>query len=219
MAKQIASTVKWFDIVSELIRLGASQVVLYDLEIHEKTTFGLQRRQNRLQLPSDSAHETMFTQAQARLIQAGYRQYEVCSFAKPGFESRHNLIYWKNRSFLGLGPGAFSYMNGCRTQLASGVQRYLEKCEQADWTPDESERIEGKNLQIETFLTGMRLAEGIALADFPALQPILLETIPPLLEQGLLEYIDRRVRLTTRGTFIAESVIGHLVTCCLPACR
>ena len=71
----------------------------------------------------------------------GYRHYEVSNFARPGFESRHNLIYWNNQEYLGMGPGAFSYLEGVRFQFASDVDSYIKKCNEEDWVPASAEII------------------------------------------------------------------------------
>lgn len=202
--------------LQELLSLGVGQVVLYDLDVHERTVYGLRRRQGRLPLPPEETHLRMYQEAERILGGAGYAPYEVSSFARPGFESRHNLIYWHNGEYLGLGPGAFSYLAGVRIQFARDMRRYLEKCESGSWGPDESEPISQENRQLETLLTGLRLAEGVALEALPALRPRLEAALPAWIDEGLIERATDRIRLTAQGRWVAERVIGDLVTACLP---
>ncbi len=201
--------------LGELIGLGVSQVVLYDLDVHERTVYGLRQREGRLSLPPEEIHRQMAEEAEKLLERAGYLSYEVSSFAKPGFESRHNLIYWRNREYLGLGPGAFSYMDGTRYQLARDVPRYLEKCGAGSWEPDEAEVISPENREIETLLTGLRLREGVGLGTLILLRLRLEEILPAWIEPGWIERMGNHIRLTRRGRFVAERVIGDLVTACL----
>ena len=202
--------------IREIIHRGAAQVVLYDLDIHEKTVYGQRQRQGRLDLPTETVHQQMFEEAVDLLESDGFDQYEVSSFAKPGFESKHNLMYWNNEEYLGFGPGAFSYLRGSRSQFAKSVKDYLNKCEKNDWENEEMEEISEENRQIETLLTGIRLTCGIHLENLPILRPRLKEIIPALAKEGLLKYHDDTVRLTRRGRCVAESVISHLVNSVVP---
>lgn len=204
------------DSVERAVALGSTQVVLYDLGVHEKTVYGRRLQRGELKLPDEAAHERMFARAEEILEQAGYLHYEVANFARPGFESRHNLLYWTNQEYLGLGPGAFCYLNGVRRQFARGVGRYLAKCEAGDWTNDEQEQISDENREIETLLTGLRLSRGVELNGFPIVRPRLEPALRELSDQGLVETAAGRAALTRRGRYVAESVIGKIVTDCLP---
>jgi oxygen-independent coproporphyrinogen-3 oxidase len=114
--------------LEEAVRLGPRQVVLYDLNVHEGTVFGRRAREGKLDLPSEALHEAMFAAAEEVLVRrAGFRHYEVSTFARPGYEARHNLIYWRNGEYLGLGPGAFSYMQGVRYQFAPATRRTTKR--------------------------------------------------------------------------------------------
>ncbi len=213
LPEQTAGDVR--DSVGELIKAGVSQVVLYDLDVHEKTVYGLRQRQGRLPLPEEPLHREMFSAALTALENAGFAQYEVSSFARPGFESKHNLIYWRNQDYLGLGPGAFSYLDGTRSQFAGNTTRYLEKCAADDWQPDTAEIISPHNRQVETLLTGLRLAEGIDLAQLPDLRNRLAEALPPFMEKELVQLKENRLSMTREGRFIAETILSALVTPCL----
>lgn len=204
------------DSVRQAAALGVSQIVLYDLDVHEKTVYGRRLKQGRLALPDEAAHERMFSGAETILEKAGYLHYEVANFAKPGFESRHNLLYWTNQEYLGLGPGAFSYLNGVRSQFAPDVSRYLAKCEAGDWTPDESEQISDENKEIETLLTGLRLSRGLELGQFNRIREPLEKALEELIPQGLVDRTGGRVALTRRGRYVAESVIARIIQACLP---
>ena len=189
---------------------GAGQVVLYDLNVHDGTVYGARARRGQLPVPDEKAHDAMWDEAEKILSNAGFAHYEISSFAKPGFESRHNLIYWHNGEYLGLGPGAFSYLGGCRYQYASSVDRWLEKIARGDRSRDEEENITGEKLQVETLLTGLRLEAGVELGAFPELLAHLAAEVPPLESAGLVERRQGRLRLTPRGRRVPETVFTQL---------
>lgn len=193
------------------IELGASQVSLYDLEVHNSTLFGSLQEKGELLLPDEEEHAGMYQAACDTLVGAGYEHYEISNFAKPGFASRHNLIYWRNREYLGLGPGAFSYLGGVRFQFAGDVTRYLKKCEAGEWQNDQEDVLSDVEREAETFAMGLRLKEGVSPADFPTLYPELRKRVDTLEREGLLEQAAEKIRLTAGGQFLSEDVFGFLL--------
>lgn len=193
--------------LNEVIRLKAFQVSLYDLEVHERTVFGVWQKRGELPLPSEELHAKMFSEVETLLTQAGYEHYEVSNFSKPGAASKHNLVYWHNQPYLGLGPGAFSYMDRLRYQFALDVETYLKKCEAKDWTPQVSELISDEKQEFETFLTGLRLREGVDLARFFIIRSNIESKLPALLKEGLVDKIRNHLRLTFKGRCLIESVL------------
>ena len=195
----------------QTLTLNPGQFSIYDLDVHEDTAFGVWQKQGRLPLANEDEHARMIQNAERLLESRGYSQYALSAFAKPGFESRHNLIYWHNGDYLGLGPGAFSYLNGERFQFAPDVARYLAKCETADWAPDVSDPLTEEKKQLETLLTGLRLREGVALEPLTQIRESVALKPRPLVEAGLLESPEGRLRFTSRGRLVAESVFAALV--------
>ena len=153
----------------------------------------------------------MYESAIELLTRADYEQYEISSFARPGFESRHNLIYWHNQEYLGLGPGAFSYLNGIRAQFAPDLERYLEKCEALDWENDMADRLSPEERETETLATGLRLREGVRPALFSKILPELQGRLDALCKEGLLEREGENIRMTDRGKLLSEDVFAFLL--------
>ncbi len=205
---QTAADVK--ETVEKIISLGPGQVSVYDLSVHPETVFGRRQGSGKLALPDEMLHGEMYECTENLLTRAGFVQYELTNFARPGFESRHNMIYWKNREYLGLGPGAFSYMEGVRYQLAPTVQCYLEKCEAGDWTRDSEDVLTAEKKEIETLLTGLRLKQGIDLGQFKIIRGRLERQIQTL-GAGLVERRGDTLTLAPRGKFLAEAVFAELV--------
>lgn len=196
--------------IIDMVEWGTHQIVAYDLAVHNETHFGVLRRRGQLALPTEEIHERMFTAVEEGLAGAGFGHYEVSSFARPGYESRHNLIYWRNQPYLGLGPGAFSYMGGVRYQYARTVARYVGKALKGNWSNDEEDALSPAERDMETLLTGLRLSEGFETSKVPRLQKHLEAELPALAAQGLVEYDDRMIRLTRKGRYLAESVFTQL---------
>ncbi|HOG24176.1 MAG TPA: radical SAM family heme chaperone HemW [Candidatus Omnitrophota bacterium] len=204
--------------IEKAVELGVSQISLYDLEIHAGTVFGRLDRDKKLDLPDERVHAAMYELACHRLPNAGYQHYEISNFAKPpserhpeGFFSRHNLVYWRNGEYLGLGPGAFSYLSGVRRQFARDLERYLRKCESEDWTNDVEDVLTNEEKEIESLAMRLRLAEGVNPADFPLANSRVSRNLEELLQEGFLKREGMKIRLTPRGQFLSEDVFGFLL--------
>ena len=211
------------------VELKASQVSLYDLEVHDKTVLGRLQKQGKLDFPDEEAHAQMYQAAidvltgagrhgmlgeprpSNDLLGAGYDHYEISNFAKPGAASQHNLIYWHNQEYLGLGPSAFSYLDGTRYQFAGTLDRYLEKAVTGDRQNDQEDVLSEVEKETETFIMELRLREGVVPGRFPKIGPLLLDRIETLCREGLMERFDGNVRLTDRGKFLSEDVFGFLL--------
>ncbi len=216
----------------ETIKLGASQLSFYDLEIHEGTKWGQHLKSvilrpqdeespkekmlryaqhDNLKLLNENQRLQFFQSAIEMMTTAGYSQYEVSTFAKPGFESRHNLIYWNNGEYLGLGPGAYSYLNGIRYQLARDVPGYLQKCESGNWKADVEDVLTDEQKEIETLMTGLRLQKGVDLRGLKFIRRRINSKIQQLIEENLLTQDKGRIFLTPRGSFLIESLYRFLI--------
>lgn len=198
--------------IEKVVQLGAKQVSLYDLDVHEKTVYGRLQKLGKLDLPTDDQHEQMFACAETVLSAAGFFPYEVSNFARPGFESKHNLIYWHNQEYLGLGPGAFSYMSRRRSQMTTDVSQYLSKCEAGDFTSETDDMISAEEHEIENLMTGLRSSKGVNLNEFILTKSRFSGRLDLLVEKKLISRSDNRVALTRRGRFLCETVIQHLIS-------
>jgi oxygen-independent coproporphyrinogen III oxidase len=199
------------DSVRRCIELDASQVSLYDLEVHEETPFGDLQKEENLDLPSEEDHARMYEGAIKMLTGSDYEHYEISNFARHGLASRHNLIYWHNQEYLGLGPAAFTYLNGVRSQFAPDLARYLEKCESGDRESDTEDELSEEEKETETLVTGLRLCEGVRIASFPRIYPALKGRFETLCKEGLLAISGENCRLTARGKFLSEDVFEFLL--------
>ena len=196
--------------LDKLLELGPEHVSLYELTVEERTVFGRLQKEGKLVLPREETSLQMLQTARQFLKDNGFVHYELLSYAKPGRESKHNLLYWANEEYLGLGPGAFSYLGGRRFRSSSSYEEYLSKIEAGDWTSLEDDTLSPDKKEIESFLLALRLTEGVQASKFSGLISKLTVPLERLAGQELLSVDDRIVRLTPKGQLFAETVFTEL---------
>lgn len=162
--------------------------------------------------PDDDALADRYELASAMLAHAGYRHYEIANWATPGHECRHNLVYWRNGEWLGVGAGAHSHLGGRRSRQPGGLVAYLARIERND------RRIadEGADLAIDTAILALRLDEGLDLAAYGArfgapARARVDAALEGLDRTGVIERRGERVALTDRGRFVANEVFVRIV--------
>ena len=150
----------------------------------------------------------MFEYSIDALIAAGYKHYEISNFARPGFECRHNLNYWKNGNYIGLGAGAHSHVNGKRWANPSSIEEYIGcgsvRRNVLRRAPDDSPDATD---QRETLFLGLRLIDGLAIDHFAGFD----EEVGQLLKEGLLQRNNGHYRLTRRGIMLGNQVFSRFV--------
>lgn len=191
-------------------KLKPSHVSLYELVIEEKTAFSKWLKEGRLRLPSEERSLEFLTFYRASLSQKGYEHYELLSYAIPGAQSKHNKLYWANEPYLGLGPGAFSYLDGERFQLASSVLEYNQKIQESDWAYSESEKLSAEEKMQESFILALRLMKGADLSKFRPLLGSLSGEIAQMKQESLLIEEAGHLHLTEKGNLFAETVFSRL---------
>ena len=199
--------------LEETVKLGPEHISLYELTVEEKTMFGDLQKRGKLNLPNEEAQFETLSKAREFLKSAGYVHYELLNYSKPGFESRHNRLYWANGEYLGLGPGAYSYVDGRRWRFAESYASYLSKVEAGDWSAAEEEALSPEHRDIESFLLALRLTDGAPAARFEDVLRKFGKDIAELSEKGLLVQEDGQIRLSPKGQFLAESVFTQLSSC------
>jgi oxygen-independent coproporphyrinogen-3 oxidase len=153
----------------------------------------------------------MFERAIERLTLAGFEHYEVSNFARPGFRSRHNLVYWRNGEHRGFGPGAVSYVAGRRWTNEKFPGRYNRKVSGGIDLAVESETLEPAAALGESLMVGLRLRDGIALGPLRerfGFDPLAHfgAAIEKLERKGWLEVSTDSLRLTHQGLLFANDV-------------
>ena len=200
------SLAKWDETLRAALACAPDHVSAYALTYEEDTPFfeKLQRGEWR----QDEEREiAMFERTRAVLGAAGLIDYEISNFAKPGFESEHNLAYWRGADYLGLGPSACSTIGGLRWRNVPDTASYVKKIVKGQSVRGEYEALDAATRAKERIMFGLRMREGVARAEFGEDAPRLKE----LATNGLAFEENGRVRLTPRGQLVADSVAGMFV--------
>ena len=188
--------------IGVLTHLPITHVSAYLLQVEEGTDLS-QDAALLAQCPDEDTAAALYLQAVSALEAAGFAQYEVSSFARPGYESRHNLKYWHCEPYLGIGPGAHSCFAGRRFCVPRSLERFMaaprQEEELLDSAPCDAQ---------ERLMLGLRLRYGVAEG---ALSDAAKRKLPPLLKAGYIERREDRIALTARGFAVSNAVIGMLL--------
>ncbi|HLH44086.1 MAG TPA: radical SAM family heme chaperone HemW [Bryobacteraceae bacterium] len=197
----------WTASLDWIERLEAPHVSIYMLEVDEDSRLGAEvlasgKRYGAADVPTDDAIADFYELAVARLAAMGIRRYEISNFALPGWESRHNLKYWRREPYLGFGADAHSFDGATRWQNVESVREYVERLAQG-LSPAVARSAADS---AEAFFLGLRLDAGIE-ADWSPYR----DAVERLLGQGLLETQGRRLRLTRRGVLLSNEVFAEFI--------
>ena len=204
-----AQTLESFlDDLKSLVNAKVPHISLYGLKIEENTPFYSDEPQN---LPDDDLQADMYLAACGYLAKEGFNHYEISNFAKPNYESKHNINYWRNNSYYGFGVAAHGYVDGFRYYNTSSLERYMQ-------TPDVSEYAhhvtEQEVLEEEIFL-GLRLAEGLCVDDLNTKFGIdFCSKFEKALKKFDTEYLKKengRIFLTEKGFMLSNIILSEFV--------
>ncbi|MBE6940339.1 MAG: radical SAM family heme chaperone HemW [Ruminococcaceae bacterium] len=197
----------WQKTLADAVAMNPEHLSCYGLKVEEGTPLW---HQNPANLPNDDLQAEMYLYTVSFLQQAGYQQYEISNFAKPGRESRHNLKYWTLQEYAGFGPGAHSDFGGVRY----GYQRDLEGYLRGDLVLSESEIIDPLDRDMEYLMLYLRTNAGL---DGKHFETRFRQRFAPL-EQQLRQYAQMGLacqdgavwKLTPKGYLVSNQIIGQL---------
>jgi oxygen-independent coproporphyrinogen-3 oxidase len=210
---------EWEEDLAAAIALAPEQISTYSLTYEEGTPFHAWRARGRLVVVGEEDEAAMAEAAARRLTAAGYARYEISSFARPGFASRHNRGYWESRDYLGLGAGAHSFTRtpapGRRWTNERLPARYLEAVRTHGLAVAREEHLTIAHARGEFCFCGLRQTAGIDLRTFLARFGLEIDVAFPhvtgLVADGLLVHGDGRLRLTEHGLRHADTVSATFV--------
>lgn len=200
----------WRATLERAIALDLPHLSAYSLIVEPHTPFETLERQGKLRLPTEDEEQAMAAEANRLLTAAGYRQYEISNWARPGFESRHNQVYWLNEPWIGLGSGAHSYYARRRFANPATIPGYLKDGP----TPMPAEPQPLVEEIEETMFMGLRMTrEGVSDSRFRArfgvgLRDVYGDTIAQLERDGLLGWDGDRLVLTPGGLPLANEAFS-----------
>ena len=203
------------DNVAKAIALDIPHMSLYSLILENHTVFMNRMRRGKLPLPKEELEAEMFEYIIAELEKAGFEHYEISNFSKTGFESRHNLMYWDNAEYYGIGAGASGYVDGVRYKNHGPIRHYLKAVEEGSARINEEHLSQREQMEEEMFL-GLRKKSGVSMARFEekferSFQELYGEIVKDLIQQGLMQLDGDRVRMTKRGLFLGDTVAERFI--------
>ncbi|MEW6724552.1 MAG: radical SAM family heme chaperone HemW [Bacillota bacterium] len=207
---------QWAADLDQAIALAPDHVSAYGLAVEEATPFARWAEEGSLPLPDEETARTMLLMAMDRLPQAGYQHYETSNYARPGYRCQHNLAYWENRDYLGLGAGAWSHVAGQRWGNLRDLEEYARRVAADQLPQGEIHHLDARTELVETVLMGLRLLDGVDQEAFAVrFGRTMNDCFPGKLEalsrQGLLESDGRRWRLTRTAWPVANQVWAAFV--------
>ena len=200
------SAAKWDETLHAALECEPQHISAYALTYEEDTPF-FEKLATGEWRQDEQREIAMFERTRKVLGTAGFIDYEISNFAKPGFESQHNLAYWRGVDYLGLGPSAVSTVDGKRWRNLPDTATYAKRIIRGESVRTELETIDPATRTKERIMFGLRMREGVARAEFEGQDVRLRE----LATHGLAIEEEGRVRLTPRGQLVADSVAGMFV--------
>lgn len=223
---------QWQSSIEAVLAMNPEHLSLYSLTIEPETPFANWIQTGTMEEPDPDLAADMYTWSEDRLESAEYIHYEISNWSKPRLESQHNLIYWRNSSYLGVGPGAHSFLANCRFANVKSPRTYMHQIQ--NWQGEYPLPINAKTLSAtgaiesvevldrgtemgETLMMGLRLKEGISLDSFRArfdvdLATLYEQVIRELEELALVEWHIGSLRLTRKGLLLGNEVFQRFLS-------
>jgi oxygen-independent coproporphyrinogen-3 oxidase len=217
----------WQRNLETALALAPEHLSLYALTIEEGTPLARDVARGRVPAPDADMQADQYEWTQDRLARAGYEHYEISNWARPGHRCRHNLIYWQNREYLGLGAGAHSFLDGVRFSTVLLPNRYMELVDEAASGAEHNtrqamlhiagaEQITAELAMADTLILGLRLIDGVDRAAFAArhgraLDEVYGAVLAEFSAVGVVEMNAERVRLTRRGRLLSNELFQRLL--------
>ncbi len=207
---------QWQDTLKKASELDLPHYSGYSLIVEPKTVFYNLMNKGRLPLPGEDIESEMFAMLMDHMDKHGRKRYEISNFAVPGYESTHNLIYWENATYAGIGAGAHGYLNGQRYSNIGPIAKYMEKTAAGERPFQQTHVVTETEAMEEEMFLGLRKAKGVSYSLFQqkfgkSLEDVYGETLQSLVREGLVEQADGRVKLTRIGVFRGNEVFQQFL--------
>jgi len=206
----------WQHTLEQALELEPDHLSLYELTVEEGTPLARQVAANRLTLPREETVLEMMARTAILTEKSGFTRYEISNYARPGHQCRHNLNYWHNGSYIGLGAAAVSCLSGRRLMAVADLQDYCCRLAGGDSPWVEEEQLGHRARFRETVIMGLRMIEGIsrsAMIERFGIDPVTFygKRLEQLARDGLIFVHQDRIRLSDQGLRLANQVMARLV--------
>lgn len=205
------------DTIAYLTKLGIPHISTYMLQVEEGTPLKRLVDNGSIGVPDDDVVIDMYKYVSLALESAGYNRYELSNFAKEGFESEHNKIYWTRKNYIGIGLSAHSYINGIRIANTTSMKEYARKVSEKGELPIESSKVLSLEEKKEEFIMlSLRTSEGLDLAEYKDefnenfLQKRKAIVAEMIKNELLILTQDNRLVCTTEGFLVLNKIILEL---------
>jgi len=202
--------------LKKAVSLKPDHLSLYNMTIKPGTEYYKEYKRGKLKLPDEDEEFDMYNWAIIFLEDSGFEHYEIANFARPHKRSIHNLIYWHNKPYLGIGAGAYSFIRGYRYMNYENPARYIKEIMSGKLPVNNGEKLSLRKRMIETIILGLRTKDGVSYKKFKTrfgvnLNNIFSEQTKKLINLGLLQKDNYRIKLTNKGIFLANTVFREFV--------
>ena len=202
--------------LKKAVSLKSDHLSLYNLTIKPGTEYHNKYKRGKLKLLTEDEEFDMYNWAINYLEDNGFEHYEIANFAHPHKRSEHNLIYWQNKPYLGVGAGAYSFIRGYRYMNYEEPARYIKEVTSGKSPIDNGEKLSLRKRMIETIILGLRTKDGVIYKKFKKrfkvdINNTFHKQIKKLVNLGLLQRDDNRIKLTRKGIFLADTVFREFV--------
>jgi oxygen-independent coproporphyrinogen-3 oxidase len=202
----------WVGSLDESFLHEPEHMAAYNLTIEKHTPFHQRLEEGLLELPDEEIQLAMYEKTLELLQEKGFEHYEISNFARSGFASVHNQIYWRNECYLGFGAGAYSYLDGTRYRSKEYPEDYIRDIETKGRSCEEKEKLAPEEQMDETVIMGLRLIKGIDMKRFEerfktGFMQRYDEEISRLLQEGMIVLENGRLRLSRRGLLFSNRVM------------
>jgi len=207
---------QWMETLAMAVDMGVEHISAYALIIEEGTPFYELEHQGKLNTPSEEVEREMYHKGIGYLKRKGYIQYEISNFAQPGKECLHNLIYWKNKDYIGIGCGAHSSLDGERWSNYNDILQYIKSISNKRTAVEHRQRIPVSEQRFETVMMGLRLIAGVSKLEFRKrfnndIRHYYGKSIDKLKAQGLLGEDTNNIYLTSKGMDLQNQVLLYFM--------
>lgn len=202
--------------VAKALALDIPHLSLYSLILEHHTVFMNKMRRGKLNLPTEDLEAEMFDYIISEMEDHGFEHYEISNFTKPGFESRHNLMYWNNAEYFGCGAGASGYVDGIRYRNRGPIQHYLKAIKEKGQARFQEERLSQAEKMEEELFLGLRKKSGISIQRFEdkfglPLMEVYGQAIDDLEKDGLILVEKDCIRMSKKGLFLGDTVAEKFI--------
>ncbi len=201
--------------IDMMISLDVSHISTYSLILEEKTILYHQFQKGLFSLSNEDEERIMYDLIIEKLTNNGYLHYEISNFSKKMNESKHNIIYWSNEEYVGIGAGSSGYEDGYRYKNTTNLEDYYLGIDNNHKVFEENECIDLDTKMWEEVMLGLRLVKGVSIESFRQKYKVSIFDVFPkikkLIEQGFLEIVEGKLKITDNNFYISNAILTELM--------